>query len=128
MEGLHTSPHVVPTHTPGAHEKVNSGGQSGPVPVHTPGRMATFLTVSQLAARHAVPPGWYFWAGHAPLTPSHFSATSHTPALARQMVPPLSRLQVPVTSHSMQSVTSPEPHAEPQHTPSTQYPLAQSAG
>lgn len=120
--------------TPAAHEAPRqlkddalriSVGQVTTAPVQ-------FSAGSQLPpeARHSTPATARAFAGQNKLTPSHASATSQSPAAARQIGPAATGEQVPsvpLRLHAWQSL-APAPHAELQHTPSTQLPLAHATG
>ena len=83
---------------------------------------------SPVDARHSVPAEARTLLGHSKLRPSHDSLGSHSPSDGRHVVPDATGAQVPSTPavnaamHASQSLSSPVPQTESQHTPSTQCP------
>jgi hypothetical protein len=91
------------------------------------------VSPAQAAARHTVVAGAKRSAGQSALVPVQDSATSQTPAEARQVTVAGSKVQTPstvapaATLQAWQSLGLLPPQAEAQHTPSTQNPEAHSA-
>jgi hypothetical protein len=116
-DGLHTLPAA----------RIASGGQAAAAPSHV-----SSASHAPAALRHGMRAGTFTSPGHPADAPSQTSAKSHGPADGRHVVPDATGAQTPSATpviacvHAWQSL-APPPHAELQHTPSTQNPLAHSA-